>query len=220
MFGIIKKDIKYSVLYQLPLMTLIVSYLFIKRQSVDATFMALMGSFTFLIVISSVMISESHEERSKGYLFLSTLPLSTTAIVLGKFLLTLIIDLILVTLSLILVSTSEGTVLFKSVGNAFLILVGTVALIASALLYIGSFKFGFTKTMRAATLTILILVVATPAVIREFVWPMMSSNVSYVLDMVRDFNWFIVGLLGIFIYSGLLAVAIKVKAGSSPESYS
>ena len=57
MLGIIKKDIKYAVIYQLPLMTILIAYLFLKRQSIDATFMALMGSFTFLIVISSVMIS-------------------------------------------------------------------------------------------------------------------------------------------------------------------
>jgi len=219
MFGIIKKDIKYAILYQLPLMTLIITYLFIKRQSIDATFMALMGSFTFLIVISSVMISESNEERSKGYIFLSTLPLSSAAIVLGKFVLTLVIDLILVTLSLVLISTSPGTVLFKSVGEAFLILVGTAALIAAALLYIGSFRFGFTKTMRGATLLILVLVVAVPAVIREMLWPMMGSNVSYILDMVKDFNWFIVGLMGLIIYTGLMVIAVKVKSASSPESY-
>ncbi len=219
MLGIIKKDIKYAVVYQLPLMMIVVAYLFIKRQSIDATFMALMASFTFLIVLSSVMISESNEERSGGYLFLSTLPVTASAIVTGKFMLTLVIDLILVSVSLILISISPGTALFKSVGNAFLILTGIISLATSGLLYIGSFRFGFTRTMRAATLMILVLIVATPAVISELAWPLMGENVSFALDIVKELNWFIVGLLGIFFYAGLLVVAIRVKLNSSPESY-
>ena len=129
------------------------------------------------------------------------------------------IDLILVSLSLILISTSGGNPLFKSIGNAFLIIVGTTALIASALLYIGSFKFGFTRTMRAAILVILILVVATPAVASEVATWMFGSNISNILNIVRDFNWFILGFSGLFIYAGLMAVAVRVKSSSCPESY-
>ncbi len=210
MAGIIKKDLRYILIYQLPLLLgMSLMWLIIKRE-LDATFIIVMGGFIFVMIVGAVFTNEANEEKNKGYAFLYPMPISTFDIVGAKFALILLVDISLTIYTLVLFSFFKAPDIVFELSRIYMMSIGIFALVIAACLYIGIFRFGFATFMRALTIFSMFLTII-PIAFKELMQPSGIFDPVKTYKFVTSVNWYLVAVAALAVYYLLMLLAVKIK---------
>ena len=160
MLGIIRKDILFYLGYA-ALMVLTCGLALI-QDGMDRGAVILLGNLQMLVVVGGCALNEMTEDRSNGYLFLRSLPITSRELIGAKFMLILIFSTVGLTFSLSMVGMFPVSVTFSTISRLYLTLCAIGAITLGSLLLTGIYRYGFTRLFRAALFTLPVLVISVP----------------------------------------------------------
>ncbi len=164
--------------------------------------------YLFMAVMAAIWIHEQIESKSKGYAFLSSLPIDAKDIVVAKFTL-VFLAIYLYTLfhciAFFLISRNPS---YLNPACSFIIINACICLLISALLYLGIFRYGFAKFGKYVMLAWIVIIIS-PIPLFQFLLPRLGINRLDIIDQMTRLSWPPVAIISIAIYLGLMRVAIK-----------
>ena len=172
-------------------------------------FVLVPGMVTFLSCIFPILLSEQYEEKNHGYNFLSILPLKIRTVVISKSTMLFFNTCFFTFLS----SIAAGFVGLEpdslTLTRGFDLLGGNLGLLFGAALYIGTFRYGFTRFVRIFLtlilgLNILLLFFTSISSISRPLW-------DGIMRVARSSNWFLITGASLAVFAGLMALAAVVK---------
>jgi len=214
MIGIIKKDVMISLLFFLLIVVLEFIYGFAAWDMVQkyaSSSLLLVCNTIFVVLFSHFLLTEQAEAKSNGYYFLKTLPLKTTEIIAGKFVLVLFIDILYVLFAVFIVGLFSKSPEFFTFWRAYIIVCAVLSLNVTAVLYIVVYKFGFGNFFK-----ILVQLLGPLCLIVMFIlWfafrdVLAQKYYSQILSLFNNTNIFIFVISGMLIFIGLMTASIKV----------
>jgi hypothetical protein len=160
------------------------------------------------LVLGAMWSHEQMESKSNGYAFLRILPIEPAQIVKAKFALVFIAVAIYVggcCVAFAFISTSPDYLIPSC---AYVIVFGSICLLAGALLYLGIFRFGFSRFGKYILITWVILLIA-PIAIRIFILKPRGISDAEIMQFFRGPTWIIVTAICLIAYYLLMKLAIK-----------
>jgi hypothetical protein len=166
--------------------------------------------FIHMLVFGSVMHIEKYEEKNKGYNFICTMPVTSTEIVVAKFLLLLLLGVLGVGFLLIMTwifKIGSGT---ASLRRSILVMAGSTSLLAGGLCYVGIFKWGYGK-MKIAVFIIYIALMLLPSLSVILTKEVGGANgLQKIAVVLADMNLPLISVCTVVVFSGLMFLGIKV----------
>lgn len=210
MYTVFKKNFG----YYLVLLALFIPgfYLYWKttRMSLDVTVVVIHLATMFTATLLAIFNAELIEERSRGYRFLASLPVTSMQIVAGKFLPILISTVIYVVFSWMIFSNLEVSEEDLALSRKVLVLSSPFSLMAGALSYIGIFRFGFAR-FNKILLVFLVLSYLSPVVIEEAVIPAVGIGAAEAAQILAEVNVPVFVGVGMAVWILLAMLTVKVK---------
>jgi hypothetical protein len=160
------------------------------------------------LVLGAMWSHEQMESKTNGYAFLRILPIEPAQIVKAKFALVFIAVAIYVggcCAAFTLVSTDPEYLIPSC---AYLIIHGDVCLVAAALLYLGIFRFGFSRFGKYVLIVWVILLIS-PILIRLFILKPMNISDSEIMQFMRGPYWIIGTFISLAAYYFLMKLAVQ-----------
>jgi hypothetical protein len=161
------------------------------------------------LVLGAMWSHEQMENKANGYAFLRTLPIEPRLIVRAKFAMVFLSVLLYVggcCVAFAIIST-DPDYLIPSCG--YLILHGDVCLVAAALLYLGIFRFGFSRFGKFVLISWVCLFTA-PLPIRLFILRPRGINDFDIMQFMRGPAWIAVTVIGLAAYFFLMRQAVRI----------
>lgn len=208
MWKVFKKDTKFVSVYLAAVAAAVLLLWLFMGDALSTAYVLLGTALVYLLVFGEIFINEQHEDKHKGYVFLSTLPLNRGEIVAAKFFWVLLSALILTGLIVLLISLSPSPQESIVLARSFVLLNGMMALILAGLSFIGIFGMGYTLFLRVA-LFVLVLIQLVPFILMST--HTVDSVIQPVLEILPGINWLVVLPAGLAVYFGLMMAAVKVK---------
>jgi hypothetical protein len=146
MLGIIRKDLIYTAGYMMMLPAMLL-YFFATRSALDTNAVFMMTGYIYLVVLGSILITESNEMKNRGYAFLAAIPVTAGEIAAGK-LLPIFLQVLLY--SSIVHFSFEGfdvSPYWLVMAKKWLLLNALVAMVLSSFIYWLVFRLGFEKAV-------------------------------------------------------------------------
>jgi hypothetical protein len=171
-------------------------------------FVFTLAPYLFFVVLGAVYIHEQFEQKSNGYAFLRTLPVKTSDIVVSKFLLVLLSVLIYTGFHCVAFTKISSDPSYWKPSCSFLIINGNICLILTALLYVGIFRYGYTKVGKFIVF-LWLFIVLSPIPIHIFLLRRLGISRREIIEKVNGLNWVIVTLVCVALYYFLMRVATK-----------
>jgi hypothetical protein len=160
------------------------------------------------LVLGAMYSHEQMESKTNGYAFLKILPIEPGLIVKAKFAMVFIGVAMYVggcCAAFALISTSPDY-LIPSCG--YIIVHGNICLLAAALLYIGIFRYGYSKFGKFV-LIIWVCLFILPLLIRIFILKPMGIRDSEIMAFLREPYWILGTFLCLVGYYLLMKLAIR-----------
>ena len=160
------------------------------------------------LVLGAMYSHEQMESKANGYAFLRILPIEPAQIVKAKFAMLFIATAIYVggcCIAFAFVSTSPEY-LIPSCG--YLIVHGDICLVAAAFLYLGIFRFGFSRFGKFV-LIVWVCLFISPIAIRIFILKPMAIRDYEIMQFLRGPYWIIGTAICLAGYYFLMKLAIK-----------
>ncbi len=160
------------------------------------------------LVLGAMWSHEQMESKSNGYAFLRMLPIEPAQIVKAKFALVFIAVAIYVggcCAAFALVSTSPGYLIPSC---AYVFVFGDICLLVAALLYLGLFRFGFSRFGKYVLIAWVILL-SSPIAIRIFILKPRGISDSEIMQFMRGPTWIIGTVFCLIGYYLLMKLAIQ-----------
>jgi hypothetical protein len=160
------------------------------------------------LVLAAMWSHEQMESKANGYAFLRILPIEPAQIVKAKFALVFIAVAIYVggcCGAFALVSTNPDYLIPSC---AYLIIHGDICLVAAGLLYLGIFRFGFSRFGKFVLIAWVFLLIS-PILIRLFILKPMGISDSEIMKFMRGPYWIIGTIICLIGYYLLMKLAIK-----------
>jgi hypothetical protein len=160
------------------------------------------------LVLGAMWSHEQMENKANGYAFLRILPIEPAQIVKAKFALVFIAAAIYVggcCAAFALVSTDPEYLIPSC---AYLIIHGDVCLVAAALLYLGIFRFGFSRFGKFVLIAWVILLIS-PIPIRLFILKPRGIADSDIMQFMRGPYWIIGTFISLAVYYFLMKLAVQ-----------
>ncbi len=208
-----KKNTFFFVLYAISITVLLTLYWLLVRITLDGILVIFQGLWMVLIVEGAIAGNEKSEEKTKGYEFLRTLPLTDREIVRSKFILVLLTTVFVLACNSILYLFMPGPSHLKELGPLYALICANFCLVLAGISYIIIFRFGhaaFVKFVWIATIVIML----TPILLFEFVLRKTDIDFKALIETINQNNWLIGAcstICGLAVYSSLLQAATKAK---------
>ena len=188
-------------------------YWFWRKDPLDTHLILFQAQWIFYIILVSINISEQVEEKSKGYKFLETLPVTDSEIVRSKFMIILIIVCFLVIYNNVLYLFKPGPSYLFNLGRYFIPVAASITLFCAALLYVLRFKLGFSKFIKIGWI-IAIGGVIGPFLFIEFVLLKINMDLDQFVLFLSEQHWILWGLvffIGLILFFFLMSMAVQSK---------
>lgn len=161
------------------------------------------------LVLAAMWSHEQMESKSNGYAFLRILPIETAQIVKAKFALVFVAVAIYVggcCIAFALVSTDPEYLIPSC---TYLIVHGDVCLVAAALLYLGIFRFGFSRFGKYV-LIVWVIMLISPIPIRLIILKPKGISDADIMQFMRGPYWIIGTIICLVGYYFLMKLAIRL----------
>ena len=211
---LIKKNAFYFLIYILPIYSLLCLYWIISRHAIDTVFAISHGQWMFIMIIGAISVSEQNEEKTRGYAFLSLLPVRTWDVVFSKFVLVFLSVLFVVSLNLILASFFNPTPFQNDLIAIYYVGVGNICLLIAGGLYNIIYKFGY-RIFLIIILPSIILLFLFPIFAIEFLIPRLPSDFQTSLRAIASMKWPLlasVSIVCILLFGLLFKTAVLIKS--------
>lgn len=165
------------------------------------------------LVLAAMWAHEQMESKSNGYAFLRILPIDPDLIVKAKFAIVFISVAIYVggcCAAVALISTSPEYLIPSC---AYVIVFGCICLLAAGLLYIGIFRYGFSKFGKYILIAWVILLIS-PMPIRILILKPRGISSPEIMQLMRGPTWIIGTVVSLIGYYFLMKLAGR-KLGES-----
>jgi hypothetical protein len=176
-------------------------------------FVFTMAPFLFLIILGTIYIHEQFEQKTNGYAFLRILPIKFDDIVIAKFLLVFLTTLFYVGFHCVAFSRISNDPNYLGPSCSYLIINANICLLLAALLYLGIFRFGFSKVGKYLLVFWLVIILA-PIPITSFLLKRWRISRLEIIEKVVSLNWVIVTLICVGLYFLLMRMAVKILEGA------
>lgn len=208
MFGIIKKDFLYYLAYFG--LTAGAVLLNLGLDGMDPGLVIMMGSFGALSVLGAIGVIEMAEDKTNGYMFLDTLPVTAEAVVGAKFLMALVSLVCFMVFAVGILAGYAPSHEFFVLGRGYVAVCANAALLLVGGVYVGAFKAGFTRFFKSALVTVPILVVVLPILLSRVLRSQLAGmDVAALVRSASVPNLVILTVLCLAVYYGLMRTAIK-----------
>ena len=215
MLGIVKKDSLFFLIAILLIYPSIIMLWKISGKAFDMQFAILVSFLLHFLLYGPMIINEQDEDKSNGYSFLGTLPVKLHAIVFVKFVFVFVFVLLLVLFNSIIFSFTMQSTNMLNIARTVLVTSAVLCLFVSGLFYIGVFMFGFVVFFRFGVLLFSVILLSGGVIAQLFLIKkvnILSLILAGLSNFIHNVNIFVLVLLGIVIYIGLMLTAIKVKS--------
>jgi hypothetical protein len=210
MWGIIKKDVLYFAGYFLLTAWAPVNLLIL--DGMDDGLVLFLGIMPLMTAVSALGVIEMLEEKSKGYFFLATLPITAGEIIRAKFSLIFSFVLLWVALAFVMISYGAPYAAFAQLSRAFILCCATACLGLVGLLYILTFRFGLTRLIKIFAFVFPPAIIMGPAILLPmFREERMAFDPASLAGTASTLNLVILAVFGVGLFTGLMAAAIRVK---------
>ena len=176
----------------------------------DLSFVFYLTPYLFWVAIGSIWGHEQMEAKTNSNDFLRLLPIKESEIVAAKFTLVFLSVAIFTAFHLVafaLISTNPD---YFNPSLSYLVINADICLLFAALLYLGIFKFGFSKFGKIVVLS-WFLAVISPIPLNLFLLPKLAITKYQIIEWVINFNWIVLTIISLAVYLGLMQVAIKLS---------
>lgn len=214
MWPLIKKNSMIFISYVIPFTALLTFYWFVENKAEEPHFVIVLFFWMWIMTIGFISSGEQQEAKNKGYEFLKTLPLTDGEIVAPKFLLTFLMVVLITCHYLFLFSFFKGSALQLKIILFFLPVNAMVCLLLAGLLYIGVFKYGFSR-MHTVFWGVAFGSVAVMILGVELVLPKIKLQLMAMIDFLINVSWafqLLAAGLVLYCYYLMMKTAVKVKA--------
>jgi hypothetical protein len=160
------------------------------------------------IVLAAMWSHEQVESKSNAYAFLRILPIDPAQIVKAKFALVFVAVAIYVggcCVAFALISTDPEYLIPSS---AYLIIHGDICLVTAALLYLGIFRFGFSR-FSIYILVAWVILLVSPIPIRIFILKPKGISDSEIMQFMKGPYWILGTIICLIGYYFLMKLAIR-----------
>ena len=164
-----------------------------------------------LQVIGGTFINEQYEEKHKGYVFLSILPVKEKEIVAAKYCLALITIALYVGFLVLIFSLSPSPAEEIALAQSYVLFMGIISLALAGLSYMGIFSIGYTK-FAVIVMSFLVALGLIPMLIMKSYQGRMDVLVDQILAFFTALNWLVIIPITLLVYFGLMALAVKIKS--------
>jgi len=211
MWNIIKRNINSFAIY-LTVVFIFTGFIAISlNNELKVGYVIISGFLVILQVVGGTFINEQYEEKHKGYVFLSILPVTEREIVAAKFLLALITNVIFVGFLVLLFSLSPSPPEEIALAQSFVLFMGIVSLALAGLSYTGIFSIGYTK-FAVIILSFLVALGLIPMLIMKSYQGRMDVLADQILEFYAGLNWWIIIPVTLIAYFGLMALSVRIKS--------
>ncbi len=213
MLHLMKKNAFFFIFYTVLITFILALYWISVRITLDSALVIFQGLWMILIVEGAVAGNEKGEEKSKGYEFLRTLPLTDCEIVRSKFILVLLTTVFVLACNSILYFFMPGPSHLKEFGPLYSLICANFCLALTGISYIIIFRFGHAAFVKFVWITMIIIMV-TPIPLYEFIFRKMDIDFKAIIERINNFNWLIGAcftIFGLAAYFLLMQAAIKAK---------
>ncbi|MBN2414186.1 ABC-2 transporter permease [candidate division KSB1 bacterium] len=214
MIGIIKKDMMKSLMFVVLIVVLEFIYGYAAWDMVQkyaASSILLVCNTIFVVLFSHFFMVEQAEAKNNGYDFLKILPLKTSEIVTGKFLLVLFIDILYVFFTFFVVGLFSGSAEFSAFWRAYIIVCAIVSLNVTAVLYVIVYKFGFNALFKIIVQLLGPLFLIVTFILWFVFRDVLTQNYhTQIVSLFNHTNLFWAVISGLIFFIGLMNVSIRV----------
>lgn len=212
MWALIKKDSRPFGFYIGLIAPLMLTYLILKKDTVDDGFILLQSQWIVLLILGAAVTTEQREGKTRGYAFLKTLPLTLRTLVTAKFTLVLGGAFLLTAANWALLSCIPAAQPFRSLGGTFLILGMNLALLLTGVMYCLRFRLGHMRAAWIAWMGYFLLFIS-PIVLLELSAAGrldLSEIIRYLQESAVPIR-FLFTLAGLTGFTGLWYSALRAK---------
>lgn len=213
MWHLVKRNGLFYLGYILPFLLFSTLYWISEKEAVDAGFVAVQLFWMWVFASGSISTSEQYEMKHNGYAFLEKLPLTDREIVTSRFLLVFFAILSLVIFNMFLFSFFKVSPSHLKLIRVFVLISGSFSLLLAGLLYLGVFKFGFSRMLKYFW----IIAFAGAAIMIgsiEFLLPKIKDRIPAIISTLTGIPltaWLLVTVLVVYLYHRLMLAAVRAK---------
>ena len=184
---------------------------FLLGPEINILFTILCGMVMFLVSFGALLISEQYEEKHKGYSILAMLPVSDLDIVAAKLLLPLISGAGMTLALVLLFGTYSLPHPDAALVRSYIVLMGGFSLLFVGLMYLGIFRFGYTKFL-IVVMTLITALGLVPMVLARAGRDRMDILIENLLSWIRNLNWWVFIPLVLLAYLGISGTAWFIQS--------
>jgi hypothetical protein len=176
--------------------------------SFDFIYVFYQGSWIFWIVLGPIWGNEQIESKNKGYIFLSTLPIKKRDIVISKYILVFLSVVFFVGFYNIAILFYPTPPEHLTLIQIFIGILGGMCLMISGVVYLGIFRFGFSRLSKFI-FALWILLFLSPVFFREFLMPKFNISPQLVVQFIGGVNWILFSVFSTVIFISTMWLSIK-----------
>lgn len=207
-----KKFSLFFILYSI-LLSIFVFYLFnydrvTGPDPLSLTFIFSLAPYIFMAVMGAMWSHEQWEDKTNAYAFLATLPIKTADIVYSKFILVFLSVVFYVGFHCVALAVIAETPEFLVKSSRYMIMNGNICLIFAGFLYLGIFRYGFTKFGKFILASWIVLFIG-PLIFMVVLLPKVGIERVEIIEWVTGQNWMVFTVISIAVFWSLMRIASK-----------
>lgn len=207
MFGLMKKD-WYFYLGYLAVVPLQMLYWQTTRMELDSTVVFMTTGWIYIVILGTIFGVEMNEMKSRGYRFLSTLPISSGEIVAAKLIPVFIMTVIYVTATYFSFNSLEVEPAHLALSRKWLFFNAAFALGIAGMLYWFIFRFGLEKAIYLQAV-MFVLAFVVPIGLNELVIRGYLTDSSVIFGLARSTGNGFLLMAGAAVYFVFFRVSVR-----------
>lgn len=216
MLGLMKKDALTALLNALGVLPLLTAYWLLVPRALDHNVVFLTGAIIIILLITTLIGLEAVEAKSKGYAFLSILPVSVVQIIAARFVLIFTSAGLYIIYFFLLFRFMNATTTALRLGQAYIILTTVFGLLTTGILYILMIRFRLAGIFRLTFNIIPILIMVALIGLYEINYDAITTfDTSGLLEYITFINTVLFLLAGATAYFGLMLLAVRTMANKA-----
>jgi len=176
--------------------------------SFDFIYVFYQGSWIFWMVLGPIWGNEQIEAKNKGYIFLSTLPIKKSEIVISKYMLVFLSVVFFVVYYSIAILFFPTPPEHLTLIRTFICILGGICLMISGVVYLGIYRFGFSKLSKVI-FALWIFLFLSPVFVKEFLMPKFNIGTLDIIQFFAGFNWILFSVFSVIIFLSTLWLSVK-----------
>lgn len=168
------------------------------------------GMMLFIVPAAVIMIREQYEEKHKGYVFLSVLPVTGIEVTGARFLLILAVDILFAVFLLVFFSFAGEAPGRPDIIRSFLLCCGLAGLIMAGVMLLGVLGLGYTRFM-VIFLSFFVLLGFVPMFLMKVFDTGPKEAAAFLIDKVENFQAVPAAAAALLVYAGLFGLTAALK---------